>query len=118
LKLEGKESNAVGIGARIKIVLKGLAGDKDRSISRTVSTGGSFGANPLRQHIGLGTATNISHLEVHWPASGKTQNFTNIAPNRLYVVAENEESLREMPYSPEPFRKDAPAKKHLHTRVN
>lgn len=118
LKLEGKESNAVGIGARIKIVLKGSAGDKDRSISRTVSTGGSFGANPLRQHIGLGTATNISHLEVHWPASGKTQSFTDVVPNRLYVVAENEESLREMPYSPEPFRKDAPAKKHLHTRVN
>jgi len=38
-----------------------------------VSRGGSFGANPLRQTIGLGKATAITAIEVFWPTTGETQ---------------------------------------------
>jgi hypothetical protein len=43
-----------------------------------VNSGGSFGANPLRQHIGTGQANIIDKIEIHWPATNQTQVFTNI----------------------------------------
>src|SRR5262249_20660034 len=55
LKLEGVRSNRSAIGARIKVLT--TEEGKDRTTYRTVGTGGSFGANPLRQEIGLGRAT-------------------------------------------------------------
>ena len=39
-------------------------------IHRTVGSGGSFGASPLQQHIGLGAAARIVDVEIWWPASG------------------------------------------------
>src|SRR5688572_14231303 len=65
LKLAGKTSNRPGIGARIKVVVK----DRDgrREIHRVAGSGGSFGASPLRQEIGLGAAHAIDSVEVRWP---------------------------------------------------
>jgi hypothetical protein len=57
LKLIGVQSNRSAIGARIRIEIT-EAGQK-RSIYRHVNSGGSFGANPLRQEIGLGKAKTI-----------------------------------------------------------
>jgi len=47
-------------------------GDPPREIHRVVSSGSSFGANPLEQTIGLGQAKGIATLEVRWPTSGTT----------------------------------------------
>jgi hypothetical protein len=113
LKLEGKESNAIGIGARIKVVIQ-EPGAAQRTIHRSVNTGGSFGANPLRQQIGLGKATTIERLEVFWPVTGKTQAFTNVAANRFYAVTENKTTLRPLDLKPIPFKKDGPVARHLH----
>ncbi len=63
LKLEGVRSNRSAIGARIKIVAKDPEGQ--RAIYKRVNSGGSFGANPLRQHIDVGMATNLA-AEVFW----------------------------------------------------
>lgn len=95
LKLEGTDSNAVGIGARIKAILP-----DGRVIHRTASTGGSFGANPLRQQVGLGKADSISRLEITWPVTGKTQTFTNVTVNKLYAVRENSQTLRTLDLKP------------------
>jgi hypothetical protein len=103
LKLEGTDSNAVGIGARIKATLPG-----GRMIHRTVSTGGSFGANPLRQQIGLGKADSIARLEITWPVTGKTQTFTNVAVNELYAVKENSQNLRNLELKPFRFSTTKP----------
>src|SRR5262249_53062971 len=46
LKLVGERTNRAAIGARIKIV---TAGDRPLTIYRHISSGSSFGANPLRQ---------------------------------------------------------------------
>ena len=42
-----------------------------------MNSGGSFGSNPLRQHIGIGHATSIESIEIKWPATGKVQVFKN-----------------------------------------
>jgi len=62
LKLVGKKTNRAAIGARIKIV---TAGTDPHTIHRHVTTGSSFGANPLEQTIGIGEATRVARLEIH-----------------------------------------------------
>ena len=56
---------------------------------REVTTGGSFGASPFRQHIGLGKATRIETLTIRWPASGITQTFRDVAVNQAIEIRES-----------------------------
>ncbi|HTR29569.1 MAG TPA: CRTAC1 family protein [Puia sp.] len=76
LVLQGTVSNKAAIGARIKVTFK--ENETERSVFRDVNSGGSFGSNPLRQHIGIGQATTIERVEVYWPVTGKTQLFRNL----------------------------------------
>ena len=78
----GTRSNRSAIGARIRVDVEGPGGT--HSIYRRVNTGGSFGANPLRQTIGVGKADRIAAIEVFWPASGITQRATDV-PIGSYV---------------------------------
>ena len=50
LKLIGRKTNRSAIGARIRVV---TGGERPMTVRREVSTGSSFGANPLQQTIGL-----------------------------------------------------------------
>lgn len=95
VKLEGVKSNRPGIGARIHVRVAGEEGE--RSIYRTVSTGGSFGSSPFEQHIGLGAADTISRLEVFWPLSGETQVFEDISVNQRIQIAEGKIETIKMP---------------------
>ena len=62
VRLEGVKSNRPGIGAKIRLTLP------DGSVRyREVNGGGSFGASPLEQHIGLGKVDRIARLEIEWP---------------------------------------------------
>jgi hypothetical protein len=97
LKLEGRQSNRVAIGARIKIITEEAG--KERQICRTVGSGGSFGANPLMQDIGLGQATKIKRAEIFWPATGKTQVIENLRLDDRYRVVEGEDQPTEWPIS-------------------
>ena len=60
-----------------------------RTLHRTVGSGGSFGANPLRQEIGLGNATVITSVQVEWPGSGTRQTFTGLQPGKRYRITED-----------------------------
>jgi hypothetical protein len=91
LKLEGVRSNRAAIGARIKITLE--TDDGQRNIYRTVSSGGSFGANSLQQEIGLGNATAIRTISILWPATGAVDVYRNVAMDRIYRVREGDPSL-------------------------
>ena len=91
LKLEGVQSNRSAIGARIKVTTNTKQGS--RNIYKTVSSGGSFGASPLRQEIGLGQTESIEAVEVTWPVTGKTQVLKGLALDRFYFVRESENSL-------------------------
>ncbi|MBI1925390.1 ASPIC/UnbV domain-containing protein, partial [Candidatus Poribacteria bacterium] len=53
-------------------------------------SGGSFGANPLRQTIGLGVAEKIETLEVFWPTTGLTQTFHNVPVDQFIRSVEGE----------------------------
>lgn len=93
LRLVGKLSNRAGIGARVRVDV--LTDSTLRKVFRTVSTGGSFGCNPLRQEIGLGANVRTVDLTVSWPSSGVIQNFRNVETNRAYVLAEDSRQLLE-----------------------
>jgi hypothetical protein len=85
VKLVGTKTNRSAIGARIKVV---TAGEHPQTVYRHVSSGSSFGGNPLEQHIGLGKADRVARLEIYWPTSGTTQVFENIPANQGVVVTE------------------------------
>jgi hypothetical protein len=102
VKLVGKKSNRAAIGARIKVVTKG---EKSLTIHRHVSSGSSWGANPLEQHIGLARADGVATLEVHWPASGTTQVFRDIPANRAIEVTEFDDKYLTLDWKPIPMPK-------------
>ena len=94
LKLEGVQSNRVALGARIKVVAKTETGE--REIDRVVGSGGSFGAAPLRQEIGLGQSTEIVRIEVFWPRTGQTQIIRGVAADRCYAIREGDRVAHEI----------------------
>lgn len=99
VKLIGKESNRAALGARIKVVTDA---DKPLTVHRHVSSGSSFGANPLQQTIGLGHAKNIAELEIYWPTTKSRQVFKNIKPNQSLEITEFETEFRTLDWKPVP----------------
>ena len=80
VRLVGVKTNRAAIGTRITLAVEnaGQAGDlKARSIHRAVGSGGSFGANPMELHVGLGPSAHIKKVEVWWPASNTFQRFSD-----------------------------------------
>jgi hypothetical protein len=99
VKLVGVRTNRAAIGARIKVT---TAGDPPLIVHRRVSSGSSFGGNPLEQTIGLGAADRVSELEIHWPASGATQVFRDLPANQIIEVTEFAEDFRTLDVQPVP----------------
>ncbi len=87
LKLVGAKTNRAALGARIAITVKN-EGRGPRSIYRTVGSGGSFGANPLEQHIGLGPSARIEKVEIWWPVSNTRQTFSSLHTNQFIEIKE------------------------------
>jgi hypothetical protein len=102
VKLIGTKSNRAAIGARIKVV---TAAEKPLTIHRHVSSGSSWGANPLEQHIGLAKAEKVTSLEIHWPTSGTTQVFRDIPANQAIELTELDDSYRVLDWKPIPMPK-------------
>ena len=91
LRLEGTKTNKAAIGAKIKITIK--ENGINRYVYREVNSGGSFGANPLVQHIGIGQATAVESVEITWPATKAVQVFKNIQPGDYVVIKEGSNIL-------------------------
>lgn len=90
VRLVGKKSNAYGIGARIQATFEDEG--QTRSVYRWINSGGSFGANPLTAHVGVGKAAVVKQLEVYWPTTDTRQTFENIAVDRQIRIVEGEKS--------------------------
>ncbi len=88
IKFVGVRSNRSAIGARIHV--KVVENGERRSIYKHVNSGGSFGANPLQQTIGLGQAEKIERLEIFWPTTGLTQRFHDVPLDRFIQITEDE----------------------------
>ena len=95
LKLAGVKSNRSAIGARITVTVEN--GGASRTIARTVTSGGSFGASPLEQHIGLGADARISAIEVWWPTSNTRQRFTRVDKNQAIEITEGNDAYTRLP---------------------
>jgi hypothetical protein len=102
IKLEGVTSNRAAIGTRLR--LTALSPEGERLVFKTVNSGGSFGANALRQHIGVGTATNV-HVEVFWPTTRGHQVFSNLTPGKWYSIREDSRNAVVMNMKPFKFMK-------------
>jgi hypothetical protein len=102
VKLVGKKSNRAAIGARIKVVpdsgepAASAPGAAPREVHRHVTSGSSFGANPLMTHIGLGKATKIKRLEITWPTSKTTQVFENLEADQAIEITELSDIYRKL----------------------
>jgi hypothetical protein len=88
LELIGEKNRDV-VGARVVVE---TAGGKQ---TRFIKGGGSFGStNDRRQVVGLGADPAVTRVTVYWP-SGKTQEFTDLAINRYWKLAEGEATPRK-----------------------
>jgi hypothetical protein len=102
LKLVGVKTNRSAIGARIKVTVKNQ-NKTTRTIYRTVGSGGSFGASPLQQHVGLGKDAKIVTLEIAWPASGTRQVFRDVKKNQFLEIKEFASVYRKLDRKPLPL---------------
>ena len=92
VKIVGVTSNRSAIGARISLDVVDESGWR-RSIYRHVNSGGTFGANPLRQTIGLGAASHIERLEVFWPTTAQRQVYTDMPLDAAVEIVEGQEEF-------------------------
>ncbi len=102
LRLVGVRENRCAIGARIRVDF--LENGVARSVFRHVTSGGSFGSNPLRQTIGLGKAEKIVAVEVSWPRSGAVQRFVEVPMDTLLRIVEGEAAPQRIDLAATPFR--------------
>ena len=101
LVLEGTKCNRAAIGAKIKVTFK--ENGIERSVYRDVNSGGSFGSNPLMQHIGIGRAAVIEKIEIKWPVSNAIQVFKNIQPGQTDKIKERKDLLTRINMNPADF---------------
>jgi len=95
VELVGKRSNRSAVGARIRVVLDDDGREAQRV--RWVTSGGSFGASPLMQHIGLGRDARILRLEIDWPAGPPRQVLDHVPANSFIVVTEGARGFELVP---------------------
>jgi enediyne biosynthesis protein E4 len=80
--LKGVKSNALGVGAQVRVTAGG------RTQLRFVDGGNGFaGQSSMRLHVGLGTATTIDKVEVRWP-SGVKQILSSVPVDTLTKIVE------------------------------
>jgi len=82
IRLRGTKSNRDGIGAKVEV----FAGDK-RWTAERVAGSGYLSQNEERMHFGLGPATSVDKVLVHWP-SGLEQTLDKQAVDRVLVITE------------------------------
>ncbi len=116
LKLVGVKANRPAIGARIKVTLQTPAGV--RELHRTVSSGGNFGSNPLRQEIGLGDATAIAAVDIRWPGSDTRQTVNGLELDHSYQIREGDLSPVALKLQPVKLDNHAPAAHGAHIQAS
>ncbi|MGA2220098.1 MAG: CRTAC1 family protein, partial [Terracidiphilus sp.] len=82
VKLKGTKSNRDGIGARVEVDAAGKRWTAER-----VAGSGYLSQDDGRLHFGLGSATTIDKLIVHWP-SGREQTLEKLGVDRVLTVEE------------------------------
>jgi len=76
------KSNRDGIGARVEVFAAG-----QRQTAERVAGSGYLSQNDDRLHFGLGAATTVDKLLIHWP-SGREQTLEKLSVDRVLTVEE------------------------------
>jgi hypothetical protein len=82
ISLKGTKSNRDGIGARVEV----YAGTK-RWATERVAGSGYMSQDDSRMHFGVGTASLIDKIIVHWP-SGREQTLEKQSVDRVLTIEE------------------------------
>lgn len=83
-RTQGTKSNRDGIGAEV------IVKTAEATQRQYVKAGcGFLSQNDRRLHFGLGAAATVAEVEVRWP-SRQTERFTNLAPDREYLLVEGQ----------------------------
>jgi enediyne biosynthesis protein E4 len=98
-ELAGTKSNRLALNARVKIVAGGMT-----QTSWVLSGGSYLSQNDLRVHFGLGSATKIDSVEVHWP-SGAVDTMHNLEADRFYSILEGSGIVSAARIRPGPAKK-------------
>ena len=78
----GTKSNRDAIGAKVTVFVAG------RKFVQEVRSGSSYiSNNDMRLHFGLGSSTNVDHIEVRWP-NGERENFPGGSVDRFVTLTE------------------------------
>jgi hypothetical protein len=99
VKLHGVTTNRSALGARIHLEVREDDG-RMTARHRVVTSGSSFGGNPLATTIGLGSARSIAALRVVWPVSKTEQVFRDLPVDRAIEITEGEGSYRTLDWTP------------------
>ena len=83
LKLVGKKSNRMGIGAQICVTTQGGA----KQYNEVTTAVGYACASDSRVHFGLGATKLISEIEIKWP-SGVHQTLHNVPADQILTIEE------------------------------
>jgi hypothetical protein len=91
----GTVSNRSAIGARVQTLasIRSASVRQTREISAQTG-GGNSGQSSLLASFGLGDASIVDTLVVHWP-SGIVQTLTSVAVNQILTVTEPQTALEE-----------------------
>ena len=76
------KSNRDGIGARVEVIADGKRWTQER-----VAGSGYLSQNDEHMHFGLGAATTVDKILIHWP-SGREQILTQQAVDRVLTIEE------------------------------
>jgi enediyne biosynthesis protein E4 len=82
VKLKGKKSNRDGIGASLEL----LAGSR-KQVAERIAGSGYLSQDDGRIHFGLGAASKVDKLTIHWP-SGREQVLDGLDVDRIVTVEE------------------------------
>ncbi len=97
-ELDGTKSNRLALNARIKIVAGGMTQTDE------VHSGGSYlSQNDLRIHFGLGSATKVDKVEIHWP-SGLIEELKDLEVDKHYNVLEGKGIVDPSVARPQPVK--------------
>ena len=94
VRLVGRKSNRMGLGAQLKV--RARIDGEDRWLSRWMlpATGYASQNEPI-VHFGLGDAMRVESLEVRWP-SGVIDRYSSPPVNRIVEVSEGQLKWREL----------------------
>ena len=90
-----------GDGATVIAWVKGVP------LRRSVGSSSYLSEDSHRVHIGLGAATKIDRLEVHW-LRGAAENWTNLATNQIWDITQGVSEAKA--FNPQATASNAPGK--------